>query len=142
MLSTSPGLALDVSKFAARRAARAHSRVGAVVCDVWRRLPVRTGSAALVLDVFAPRNGAEIARVLHPDGTLALVAPTDRHLAELVEVLGLLTVDPRKQEHLDVALGPHLELVRSEVREFSMTLDQAAVTAAAQSGGASLGNIG
>ncbi len=117
-----------------RRAARAHSRVGAVVCDTWHRLPVHTGSAALVLDVFAPRNGAEIARVLHRDGALVLVAPTDRHLAELVEVLGLLTVDSRKRERLDAALGPHLKLVRSEVCEFTMTLDHAAVTALVQMG--------
>ena len=60
------GLAIDRSRPAARRAARAHPRLGAVVCDVWRGLPVRSGAAALVLNAFAPRNGPEIARVLHP----------------------------------------------------------------------------
>ncbi len=129
-----PGLALDVSKYAARRAARAHLRAGAVVCDAWHRLPVRTGSAVLVLDVFAPRNGAEIARVLHPDGALVVVAPTDRHLAELVGTLDLITVDPLKRERLDAALGPHLALVHSEVCEFSTTLDHAALTALVQMG--------
>ncbi len=34
------GLALDISKFAVRKAARAHPRIGAVACDAWRRLPV------------------------------------------------------------------------------------------------------
>ncbi|WP_338067460.1 putative RNA methyltransferase, partial [Crossiella equi] len=38
--ATGPGLALDLSKFALRRAARAHPRAGAVVCDAWRPLPV------------------------------------------------------------------------------------------------------
>ena len=37
------GLALDVSKAALRRAARAHPRVGAVRADAWRRLPVADG---------------------------------------------------------------------------------------------------
>jgi 23S rRNA (guanine745-N1)-methyltransferase len=41
------GLALDVSKYALRRAARAHRRVGAVACDVWHGLPVATDSAAV-----------------------------------------------------------------------------------------------
>jgi 23S rRNA (guanine745-N1)-methyltransferase len=67
------GLALDVAKPAARRAARAHPRAAAVVCDVWRRLPIADGCADLVLDVFAPRNGAEFARVLRPGGALVVV---------------------------------------------------------------------
>ena len=69
------GLALDVSKAAARRAARAHPRAGAVVADVWRGLPVADGCADLVLNVFAPRNGAEFHRVLRPGGTLVVVTP-------------------------------------------------------------------
>jgi 23S rRNA (guanine745-N1)-methyltransferase len=100
------GVALDSSKYAARRAARAHPRLGAVVCDVWRRLPVRDGAAALVLDVFAPRNAPEIRRVLHPGGALVVVTPTPRHLAELVSGLGLLSIDERKQQRLDDQLGP------------------------------------
>jgi 23S rRNA (guanine745-N1)-methyltransferase len=129
-----PGLAVDASKYAARRAARAHPRTGAVVCDAWRRLPVRTGSAAMVLDVFAPRNGAEIARVLHPDGALVVVAPTDRHLAELVGALKLITVDPLKQERLERTLGSPLQRVRSVELEFPMELDHAAVTTLAGMG--------
>ena len=57
------GIALDVSRPALQRAARAHPRIGAVGCDIWGALPVRSAAAALVLNVFAPRNGDEIARV-------------------------------------------------------------------------------
>src|SRR4051812_45643772 len=39
------GLALDASRFALRRAARAHPRIAAVVCDVWRELPLQDGAA-------------------------------------------------------------------------------------------------
>ncbi len=55
------GLALDVSKFALRRAARAHPRIGAVAADAWRRLPVADGAAAVVVNVFAPRSGPSCA---------------------------------------------------------------------------------
>jgi 23S rRNA (guanine745-N1)-methyltransferase len=116
------GLALDLSKHALRRAARAHPRVGAVACDVWRGLPVRDSVAALALGVFAPRNGGEIARVLRPGGALVVVTPTERHLAELVDAFALLTVDERKQERLAVELDAHLELERRVEREWPLAL--------------------
>src|SRR4051794_31033444 len=77
------GIALDSSKPALKRAARAHARIAAVACDVWAGLPVQAGAADLVLDVFAPRNGPEIARVLKPGGELVVVTPTPEHLSEL-----------------------------------------------------------
>jgi 23S rRNA (guanine745-N1)-methyltransferase len=116
------GVALDVSSPALRRAARAHARVGAVGCDVWGPLPLRGEVAGLVLNVFAPRNGAEMARVLRPGGALLVVTPTDRHLVELVSALGLLSVDTRKQERLERELGDRLPISRSEVVEWSMVL--------------------
>lgn len=121
------GLAMDISKFALRRAARAHPRAGAVVCDAWRPLPVRDAAASVVLNVFAPRNGPEIRRVLRPGGTLLVVAPTDRHLIELVGELGLLGVDARKQERLAATLGPYLEFQGGSEHSFPMELDHAAV---------------
>ena len=101
------GLALDASRYAARRAARAHPRLGAVVADATRRWPVADGSAAILLDVFAPRNGAEFRRVLRPDGILVVVTPAPDHLVELRAVLGLLDVDPEKARRLSAALDPH-----------------------------------
>jgi len=121
------GAALDISKFALRRAARAHPRAGAVVCDAWRPLPLRDGAASLVLNVFAPRNGPEIRRVLRPGGTLLVVSPTPRHLTELVGALGLLGVDGRKEERLAATLGPHLSFEGSSEHGFPMLLDHAAV---------------
>ena len=103
------GVALDVSKAAARWAARAHPRIGSVVADVWRRLPLADGCTDLLLDLFAPRNGAEFHRVLRPGGTLLVLTPAPDHLAELVDPLGLLRVDPEKAERLDLSLGQWFE---------------------------------
>lgn len=125
------GVALDSSKYAARRAARAHPRLGAVVCDVWRRLPVRTGAAALVLDVFAPRNAAEVRRALAPGGALVVVTPNHDHLAELVPVLDLLSVDEHKQQRLDDRFGAP---ARSVGCEYRMVLSHGAVEALAGMG--------
>jgi 23S rRNA (guanine745-N1)-methyltransferase len=115
------GLALDLSKHALRRCARAHARIAAVACDAWRPLPVRDAVAAVALSVFAPRNGPELARVLAPGGALVVAAPTERHLAELVTELDLLSVDVRKQERLAEQLDPHLH--RGERREVEWTME-------------------
>jgi len=117
------GLALDISKHAARRAGRAHPRIGAVVCDVWAPLPVRSAVAAIALSVFAPRNGAELARVLQPGGVLVVVTPTAAHLTELVQALGLVTVDERKQERLDRQLEPFLSAESTNSVERLMRLE-------------------
>ena len=43
-LPRSLGLAIDLSKYAARRAAKAHGRLNAAVADIWERLPLKDGS--------------------------------------------------------------------------------------------------
>ncbi|MBE1535716.1 putative RNA methyltransferase [Actinomadura algeriensis] len=103
------GLAVDISKHAARRAAKAHPRAGAVVADLWRPLPVRGGAADVVVNVFAPRNAAEFHRVLRPDGPLFAVTPSSGHLGPLVEALGLISIDERKIERTDAALAGYFK---------------------------------
>ncbi len=100
------GLGVDVSKAAARRAARCHPRAGAVVADVWRGLPLRDGAVAVLLDVFAPRNPAEFARVVAPSGTLVVVTPGSDHLAGLRERVGMLDVPAGKAEQVAGELAP------------------------------------
>jgi 23S rRNA (guanine745-N1)-methyltransferase len=121
------GVVLDASRYAARRAARSHPRAMAVVADSWARWPVRDAALDRVLVVFAPRNGAETARVLRPGGRLVVVTPAADHLAELVGPLGLLTVDPVKADRLAAALGPHLRPVAASAHRQVLQLDRAAV---------------
>ncbi|MFD0534929.1 methyltransferase domain-containing protein [Actinomadura luteofluorescens] len=104
------GLALDISKHAARRAAKAHPRCGAVVADLWRPFPLRDGAADTVVNVFAPRNATEFHRVLRDDGLLFTVTPSPRHLGTLVEPLGLLSIDKDKTERMDAALSGYFKL--------------------------------
>lgn len=116
------GVALDISKHACRRAARVHERIGAVVCDAWARIPLIDGMAAIVLSVFAPRNAAEFARVLGPAGAVVVVAPTSAHLGSLVQSLGLVQVDPRKEERIEAQLGEHFTLESRHVYEQELLL--------------------
>lgn len=116
------GLALDVSKHALRQAARAHPRIGAVGCDAWRPLPVADHVADVVLNVFAPRRGAELRRILRPGGCLLVIMPAAEHLAELISPLGLLSVDECKRERLEANLGPHFSLDGESEHRGVMTL--------------------
>lgn len=121
------GLALDTSKPALRRAARIHERAGAVACDVWGTIPVQDATVAAVLDIFAPRNITEIARVLAPGGVLVVVTPRSGHLGELVEPLGFLSVDDRKADRLEEQLAGRFVPAESMVVEQVLVLSHAAV---------------
>ncbi len=123
------GVVVDSSRYAARRAARAHPRAVAVVADAWGRLPVRDAVLDRVLVVFAPRGGAEITRVLRPGGRLVVGTPEPDHLAEVVGPLGLLRVDPDKEARLSAALEPHLQRVGTTVHREELRLDHAAARA-------------
>lgn len=107
------GLAVDVSKAAARRAAGCHPRAGAIVADVWDHVPVRDRAAALVLLVFAPRSGGEPARLVTDGGALVVVTPGPDHLAELRARSPALGLAPDKDADVTAALGSELHLVRT-----------------------------
>ena len=109
------GIAIDISVAAAKRAARCHPRAGAVVADAWRGLPVRDGVVDLATVVFGPRPADEITRVLAADGALLVVVPEAGHLGGLVDALpddlGLLRVDPAKDDRLAASLGRSMRRV-------------------------------
>ncbi|OOL28977.1 methyltransferase type 11, partial [Rhodococcus rhodochrous] len=115
------------SKPAVRRIARSHPRVGAVLADVWRQLPIRSGVLSHVLSVFAPRNAAETHRVLAPGGVLVVAAPTSSHLRELVALPGMVQVDERKTERLGAALSGAFERVDRADVQFTLELDRPAL---------------
>jgi 23S rRNA (guanine745-N1)-methyltransferase len=119
------GVALDNSKAAARWAARSHPRAASVVADVWRGVPLADQSVDVLLNLFAPRNGAEFHRVLRPDGRLVAVTPAAEHLTELIAALGLLRVDPDKDARLDRSLGRWFEPMRERLHTFQLALSRA-----------------
>ncbi len=69
-----------------------------------------------------------------PTARLLVVTPTADHLGELVEPLGLLTVDPRKEERLAAKLDPYFELGSSREYRAGVSLDHQAVAALAGMG--------
>jgi 23S rRNA (guanine745-N1)-methyltransferase len=125
--SGTSGLALDLSKYAARRAAKAHPRAISVVADCWGSLPLGDESVDLLLDVFAPRNPAEFARILRPTGQLAVVTPLPDHLTEIRTPLGMLDVEENKGERVHDVLAPLFDIRGTAELHRTMLLDHAEV---------------
>ncbi len=121
-LGESTGIALDVSKPAARRAARAHPRAASILADAWRGLPIRSGQLDVALSVFAPRNAEEIARILAPGGRFVVVTPTPRHLSELIEPLSMISVDATKADRLAETLSGCFTDLDHTLIEYPMNL--------------------
>ncbi|MGW5388075.1 putative RNA methyltransferase [Nocardia sp. NPDC003963] len=115
------GIGLDIAKPAGRRCARAHPRAAAVVADAWRGLPLRDRTLTTALSVFAPRNPEAVSRTLAPGGRYIVVTPTGSHLAELIEPIGMVTVDPEKERRLAEAMAGRF--TRTEQRRIEYVMD-------------------
>ena len=113
---------IDISRTALIAAARRDGALQLAVAGV-NRLPVGDASCDLLMNIFAPEDGAEFLRVLRPGGVLLKAVPGERHLfglkaavyerpylnpapeyapagfalLERAEVGGCITVSPRRQ---------------------------------------------
>lgn len=116
------GIALDVSRYAARRAARVHPRVAAVLADAWAPLPVASAAIDTVLVIFAPRKPTEIGRVLRPGGAALVVTPLPDHLAEIRGPLGMLDIDAGKADALEQRWGEAFSAASSTAVTAEMSL--------------------
>ncbi|MFK3620598.1 methyltransferase domain-containing protein [Corynebacterium hesseae] len=124
------GVGLDISTHAAKHLAKSHERVGAVVADVWERLPLKDDSIHAISVVFAPRNPAEFQRVLAPGGEVIVLTPQSGHLDELREPLGILGVEEGKVERLYAQAEGCLKQAADPVDiSFPIVLDKASIAA-------------
>jgi 23S rRNA (guanine745-N1)-methyltransferase len=124
------GVGLDISPHAARHLAKCHPRVGAVIADVWERLPLRDESINAISVVFAPRNPAEFQRVLAPAGQVIVLTPQAGHLDELRDPLGILGVEEGKVERMYDQAAGHLEQAADPVNlAFAIQLDKESIAA-------------
>lgn len=101
---------MDLSRAGAQRAAR-DPRVMSLIWDTWKLWPVASDSVDVLLDVFAPRNPPEFARVVRPGGVALIAIPQPGHLAQLEDAAGLLGIDERKEDRLAEAFGAGWEEV-------------------------------
>ena len=124
------GIGLDISKDAARQAARRWPMLAFAVADLWTEWPVQDAAVDLVISIFAPKNFPEAARVLRPGGWLAVVYPGTDHMAELRDRFGLMRRhEPAGHRYTEAvkrfAGTPTIHRLRSQI-----LLDDAAIRSA------------
>ncbi|WP_159440950.1 methyltransferase domain-containing protein [Agromyces cerinus] len=91
-------LLADRSPTAVRMAMRGVPESTGVVLDLWRPLPIRDASADVAINVFAPRNPPEFARIVRTGGLLLVVVPSGDHFLELRRLGAALDVPEGKAE--------------------------------------------
>lgn len=117
----------DVSREAARMAAKANAGACIFTADVWRRIYVADASIGVLVNVFAPRNWPEFARVTAPGATAVVVIPRPDHLAEARRRLNLLDIGAGKADDIAERSREHFELLGETRIEAALELDGASV---------------
>lgn len=114
--NSATAVAIDISKFAMRRAAKLPSTL-ALVWDLWRDLPLEDASIDGLINVFSPHNGSEFARVLRPGASALVITPLPEHLMDGAELLGLLAIAEDKATGVIDSMGKNFILTgTSEIR--------------------------
>jgi 23S rRNA (guanine745-N1)-methyltransferase len=117
-------IGMDVSKEAIRMAAKSYRQLLFVVADVKQRLVLADYAIHAVLNIFAPRNPSEFARVTVAGGILVVVIPAPEHLLRLRSALGLLGMEEQKQQHVKEQFDGRFELIGSSPMAYSMQLNK------------------
>lgn len=118
---------IDISKTAVRLAAKKYPAVQFAVADTWKKLPYADQTVNVLLNIFAPRNTAEFARIATPHALLVVVIPAANHWGSLRQQLGLLDIEPDKQENLVRQLAPAFALQNVQHLSYPLQLDAAAL---------------
>lgn len=115
-------IGVDISKEAVRMAARRYREAFFAVATIKEPFPVADHVCDIVLNIFAPRNPSEFARVLKPGGRLLVVIPGPEHLQQLREKLHLLTIEEGKLQHIYEQFAPYCLPISEKLVQYELQL--------------------
>ncbi len=104
-------IGLDIAKEAMRMAAKRYKGIHFLVANLKERLVFANDVLHILLNIFAPRNVEEFARILTLGGIALVVIPAPQHLQQLREMLGLLSIEEHKQEHVIEQFTPYFTYI-------------------------------
>ncbi len=120
-------IGLDISKDAMRMAAKRYQQAHFVVANLKERLVFANDSLHILLNIFAPRNVAEFARVLMLGGIAIVVLPTPTHLEQLRSTLHLLQIEEHKQQKVIDQFASHFTLLHTKDISYQLPLNQSEI---------------
>ncbi|GCE04828.1 putative RNA methyltransferase [Dictyobacter aurantiacus] len=118
------GVGIDISKDAIRLAARRYAESFFLVANLKEELPLADAALSSMVNVFAPRNVAEYARVLQPGAPLLIIIPGSHHLEELRHSLHLLNIEENKQQHVIEQFASTFDLLALHTLTYKLELQQ------------------
>jgi 23S rRNA (guanine745-N1)-methyltransferase len=120
-------IGLDISKEAIRMAAKRYRAAQFVVANLKERLVFTDHVFHVLLNIFAPRNVDEFARVLVPGGIAVVVIPAPVHLLQLRSTFHLLSIEENKQPHVIEQFAGQFELVNLRTIAYKVRLSREAM---------------
>lgn len=106
ILAADPALAgaafhgTDISRAAVASASQAHPAASFAVADTNTLIPLADAGVDVLVNIFAPRNAPEFARVVRPGGRAVIAVPGNGHLASLRERFRLLAIEDDKAQKI------------------------------------------
>lgn len=116
-------IGLDISKDAVRMAARRYKQACFVVGNIKEKLVFVDAAMQVILNIFAPRNPAEFARVLVPGALLLVIIPGSDHLQQLRAALHLLNIEEDKEQKVIAQFAPFFEFLTSSSLDYPLQLN-------------------
>jgi SAM-dependent methyltransferase len=121
-------LGVDIAKEAIKLAARRYHDCGFVVANLKEHLVFADSTLDVLLNIFAPHNVEEFARVLVPQGLLMLVIPGPAHLQQLRQKIHLIDIEEQKQRHVTAQFERAFKLLTTTTLHYTLRIDSAALT--------------
>ena len=120
-------MGLDISKEAIRTAVKKYKAAQFVVANLKERLVFVDSAFHVLLNIFAPRNVDEFARVLVSGGIAIVVIPAPAHLLQLRSTFHLLNIEENKQQHVIEQFAGLFELTDLRTIAYDIRLSRAAM---------------
>jgi 23S rRNA (guanine745-N1)-methyltransferase len=121
-------IGVDISKEAIRLAARRYRACCFVVANLKEQFVFADNTLDIVLNIFAPHNVAEFARIMVQGGLLILVIPGPAHLFQLRQELHLLNIEEQKLQRVQEQFARSFKLLTTSSLHYTLHLDNTALT--------------
>ena len=118
---------IDISKEAIRLAAKRYHECSFVVANLKERFVFADGTLDILLNIFAPHNVEEFARVMTSGGLLMLVIPGPTHLLQVRQEFHLLNIEEQKQQRVIEQFAPSFKLLTTSTLHYTLHLENTAL---------------